>query len=473
MEDSEKAQALKILADGVRRREKVGRLKTVASVRVSPGGYLAAASILTFASVLLLRSENETWALLALVAAWLMMPALALTDRIVFDGKSLSHRGPVPFLSQLISGRKQQLSISDVERVDTNAVRTLRRGGRVRYRYRSEVMGRGLSFVVASGGKSYRKMVRTLFLLIPDPKLDSRTRELRDYLCEPGSIGREIESLGLASPAVLDNALADLKNRFANRPPLSESQSAPDLERARLLRQLANQLRVAGRLTESREAFRRALIVLPRDARLIYEFGRLLRSQASAMSDARLLSRARAALRLSSLRADEDADLLAWIGESQVECGDVQRAERTLHRALNLDSKNFRARVELADLALRNGKLAHVIHHYGDAAQMAPDKALTLYARREADYYARLNDDDDYLSAELRRIEWLQNATRVRRLAARITNASILVALIAPYLNSTISGLGWSLASCSLFAWIGAFSLSKVLADRRKPRTAE
>ena len=230
---------------------------------------------------------------------------------------------------------------------------------------------------------------------------------------------------------------------------------------------------VWGRLAESREAFRRALIVLSQDGWLIYEFGRLLRSQASATSDARLLSRARAALRLSSQRTGNDADLMALIGESQVECGDVERAERTLRRALTLNSQSFRARIELADLALRNGKLAHVIHHYRDAAQVAPDKALTMYARREGDYYARLNDDEDYLSAELRRIDWLQNAVKVRRVAARMTNASILIALIGPYVHSTVSGIGWSLASCSLFAWIGAYSLGKILADRRKPRPAE
>ena len=473
MDDSGKVQALKSLAEAVKHREKAGRLRPVASVRVSPGGYLAAASILTFASVLLLRAENDTWALAALLTAWLVIPVLALTDRIVFDGKALTRRGPIPFVFQLISGTRQQLGLPDFERVDTNAVRTLRRGGSVRYRYRSQVAGRGVSFVLASGGKSYREMVRELFPLIPDQKIDSRTQELRDHLCEPGSFTRDIESLGLASPAVLDNAIADLKNRIANRPSSAESQSTEDLERARLLRRLANQLRVAGRLTESREAFRRALIVLPRDARLIYEFGRLLRSQASAMSDARLLSRARAALRLSSLRAGDNPELLSSIGESQVECGDVERAERTLRRAVVLEAQSFRARVELADLALRNGKLAHVILHYRDAAQMAPDKALALYARREADYYARLNDDEDYLSAELRRIDLLQNATRVRRVAARITNASILVALIGPYINPTIGGLGWSLASCSLFAWVAAFSLSKILADRRKPRPAE
>ena len=473
MEDSKKVQVLKTLADTVKQREKVGRRNPLASVRVSPGGYLAVASVLTFASVLFLRAEDDIWALAALTVAWLVMPALAFTDRIVFDGQSLTRRGPASFVFQLISGRRQRLSLSDFERVDTNAVRTLRRGGSVRYRYRTQVSGRGISFILASGGKSYRAMVRELFPLIPEQKIDSRTRELRDYLREPGSFNRDIKALGLASPAVLDNAIADLRNRLASRPVSTESQTEHDLERARLLRRLANQMRVAGRLTEAREAFRRALIVLPQDAVLIYEFARLLRSQASASSDARLLSRARAALRLASLRSGDDADLLSWIGESQVECGDVERAERTLRRALVLDSRNFRARIELADLALRSGKLAHVIHHYRDAAQTSADKALTLYARREADYYARLNDDEDYLSAELRRIDWLQNATRVRRVAARIINASILVALLGPYVNATIGGLGWSFASCSLFAWIGAFSLTRVLADRRKPRPAD
>ena len=473
MEDSEKVQALQTLAAVVKERRNAPRLKPLASVRVSPGSYLAAASILTFVSVLLLRAENDVWALAALVLAWLVAPLLALTDRIVFDGQSLTRRGVVPALFRFISGEIQQLAIADVERVDTNAVRTLRRGGSVRYRYRTQISGRGRSLVFASGGKRYREMVRRLFPLLPEAKIDARTRDLRDYLCEPQSFAGGIKKLGLASPAVLDNAIDDVRSRIASRIPHSDSQLETDLERARRLRQLANELRVWGRLSESREAFRRALIVLSGDAWLIYEFGRLLRSQASAASDARLLSRARAALRLSCSRAEADADLMALIGESQVECGDLTRAERTLRRALTLDSQNFRARLELADLSLRNGKLAHVIHHFRDAGLVAPDKALNLYARREADYYARLNDDEDYLSAELRRIDWLQNANRVRRVAARITNASILIALVGPSVNATIGGLGWSLASCSLSAWIVAYSLSKVLADRRKPRPVE
>ena len=469
MEESGEVQALKTLAEAARWREDAVAPRRLAAVRVSPGGYLATSSVLTFASVLLVRSDREVWALIFLGVAWLLIPALAFTDRLVFDGRSLTRRGVFPFIVQLISGTRQRLNLGDIERVNTNAVRTLRRGGRVRYRYRSQIFGKGMSFVLVSGGKSYRTMVRELLPLIHDQKVDARTRDLRDYLCEPRVLARNIQQLQLASAAVLDNATSDIKERIANRRSISEPHSAADLERAVLLRQLANRLRVAGRLRESREAYRRALIVLPQDAGLIYEFARLLRSQASATGDARLLSRARAALRLASSRAGEDSTLLTLIGESLVECGDVNLAERILHRAVGLPDQNFRARVELADLALRNGKLAHVIHYYRDAARLVMDKALAVYARREADYYARLNDDEDYLVVELRRISWLQNATRVRRLAARVTNASILFALAASYLDPTVGSLGWALASSSLFAWITSLFVGKFLASRWTP----
>lgn len=473
MEESGKVQALKTFVDAARLREGTEPQKRLASVRVSPAGYLATASVLTFAAALLLRSDREIWALVFVAAAWLLIPALALTDRLAFDGRFLSRRGIFPFLSGLVSGTRQRLNITDFEKVETNAVRTMRRGGRVRYRYRTQVFGKGISFAIVSGGKSYRQMLRELLPLVGDQKIDARTRDLRDYVCEPRLLARNIKHLQLASSAVLDNATSDLKERIAHRRSLGDMHSAADFERAALLRQLANQLRIAGRLRESREAFRRALIVLPKDAGLIYEFARLLRSQASANGDARLLSRARAALRLASSRAQGDSSLLTLIGESLIECGDVTRAERTLQRAMALGAHNFRARVELADLALRNGKLAHVIHYYRDGARLAPDKALGGFARREADYYARLSEDEDYLIVELRRINWLQNATRVRRLTARVTNGSILFALAVSYLDPTIGGLGWALASSSLFAWMGALFLGKVLANRWTPRPAE
>jgi len=477
MDETKQIEALKSLADAANERSRPGKRIWVASVRVSPGAYLVASSVLTFCAGLLLRSEHDVWALLAIVVAWILLPALALTDKIAFDGQLLARRGVVPFIFQLLSGHKQQLSVVEVERVDTNAVRTLRRGGRVRYRYRSQITGKGTGFVVASGGRRYREMVQRLFPTIHDDKMDLRTRELRDYLCDPKSLSRELDWLKLASSDVLDNATAEFKlggkREHTEEKADGYEVSATDVERAILLRQLGNKLRIAGRLREAGEAFRRALNVLPHDGRLIYDFARLLRSQASARGDARLLSRARAALRLSAMRADEDAALLSLIGEGFLECNEAVRAERSFQRAIELEPQTFRARLGLADVALRNGKLAHVIHQYRDAAHQASEKALVRYARREADYYVRLNDDDDYLSAELNRINWLQTLTRSRRIAARVTNSSILVALIGTYADHAISGIGWALASSSLMAWLGSLLAGKLLSARRKPRPVE
>ena len=471
MNETKQIQVLKSLAEVARARKQAGKRNYLATVRVSPGAYLALSSVMTFLAALLLRSGREGWALIIVLVAWGLVPALAVSDRIAFDGEVLVRRGLVPFLRHFVFGKREQLSVADVERVDTNAVRTLRRGGLVRYRYRSQLVGKGTGFVLASGGARYREMVRHLFPLILDNKLDLRTRDLRDYLCDPKLLRQEVKSLQLASPDVLENATSDFK--LGGRSETTETGAGVSgiaVERAVHLRRLGNRLRIAGRLKEAGEAFRRALIVLPHDAWLIFDFARLLRSQASAEADANLLARARAALRLSSMRADEDARLLALLGESLLEYNDVTRAERNFQRALELEPATYRARLGLADVALRSGKLAHVINQYRDAAAATTEKSLVAFANREADYYFSLNDDDDYLSSELRRINWLQTLSHMRRLAARITNASILIALLGPYLNSTIGSMGWALASSSLLAWLlGLFGTHLLGRRKRSP----
>ncbi|HZE72237.1 MAG TPA: hypothetical protein VE135_22235 [Pyrinomonadaceae bacterium] len=474
MNDIKQIEALQAIAEA-KERQSAGTSKRLASVRVSPGAYLAAASLFTFTSALLLRSGNNAWALVAVAIAWLLIPILAFTDRIIFDGERLTRRGIVPSIAQLLFGSGWRLNLLDFETVETSAVRTLRRGGSVRYRYRSQIAGKGVQFVFASGGKSYRRMVRVLFPLIHEDKLDGRSRDLRDYLVEPRSLEKKTKLSQLAPANVLAGAATDFKlgGKKIDEESLSEPTSALRVEKANLLRRLANELRVAGRLAEASEAFRRALNVIPREAWLLYEFARLLRSQASANADARLLSRARAALHLASIRAGGDANLLALIGESTLECGDVKRAQRVFHKALHIDSKNLKARFGLADVALREGKLAHVIHHHRDAATIAAEKSLALYARREADYYARLNDDDEYLGAELRRINLMQHASRVRRLAGAVTNAAILLALVGGYFDATLAAMGWSLASSALVTWLVSLVGTRFLSTRRKPRLQE
>ncbi len=474
MSETDQIDTLKALTEVAREREQPRMGFRLASVRVSPGSYLAAASVLTFVSVLLLRSERDLLALTCVVIAWLIIPALALTDRIEFDGQFLVRRGLGPYLMRHIAGRQKKLSIEDFEKVDTQAVRTLRRGGRVRYRYRTMIVGKNTEFTFASGGRGYRQMVRQLFPLIHQDKLDLRTMELRDFLCEPKPLNHQVHSLQLASAEVLDGATLDFKLGGKREKSQDEKECAEaavlDHERAVLLGQVGNKLRIAGRLNEAREAFRRALIVVPKDGRLIFQFARLLRSQASSLSDRKLLSRGRAALRLSAMRAENEPELLALVGESFLEWGETMRAQSSFQRTIELQPENFRARLGLANLALREGKLAHVIHQYRDAASTASDTALTRHAKREADYYAMLNDDDDYLSAELQRINWLQHFLKVRRLAARVTNASILVALIVPYFDPAVAGVCWSLASAALIAWISSLFAIRLLAKRRTPR---
>lgn len=473
MNESKELESLPALAEVQEVRERAQKKPTIASVRVSPGPYLAFASVATFVAALMLRAHYDTAALILLLSTWLLLPVLALSDRIGFDGRSLRRQGPMASLLKLLFGYRKQLSIDDFETVETQAVRTLRRGGRVRYRYRTQITGKGKEFVIVSGGHYYRQFVRELFPLIHESKLDNRSRDLRDYLNDPSFLNRKSQLSQLASSDILDftNSEFKLGGKPHRRTEVPEvPATAEELERARLLRRLGNELRVSGRLREAGEAFRRALNVRPHGAWLIYDFARLLRSQASAQADARLLSRARAALRLASIRAENDLVLLPLIGESFLECGDSLRARRALERVVDLDSGNFKARIGLADIALREGKLAHVIHHYHEAARVTSEQALARYARSEGDYYMQLNNDDDYLAAELRRINWLQTVTRIRRLALRVTNASVLLAVVGGFVDPLAGSLGWSLASSALITWLLTVFATRMLFTRSKHR---
>ena len=472
MSETKEFNSLPVLSEVQEERERAQKRSTIASVRNSPGPYLAFASVVTFVAALFLRANQDALALILIGAAWLIVPVIALSDRITFDGSSLRRQGPIASLLHLLFGYRKQLALDDFETVETQSVRTLRRGGRVRYRYRTQITGKGKEFVIVSGGRDYRKLVRELFPLIHESKLDNRSRDLRDYLNDPRFLNRKTQLSQLAPSDLLDVTRPDFKlgRKITRRSDQPETPPTPEeLERALLLRRLGNELRVSGRLREAGEAFRRALNVRPHGAWLIYDFARLLRSQASAQADARLLSRARAALRLASMRAKNDMVLLPLIGESFLECGDAMRARRALEKVVELDSGNFKARVGLADISLREGKLAHVIHHYQEAARVSSEQALARYARSESDYYMQLNNDDDYLAAELRRINWLQSVTRIRRLALRVTNASVLLALIGGFVDPAAGSLGWSLASSALIIWLLTLVGTRMLFARSKP----
>ena len=123
-EFSKDFDTLPALEEVSQQRERARKQPTIASVRVSPGPYLTVAAVLTFFAALLLRIQHDGWALLLVSAAWLILPLLAFTDRIVFDGLSLRRQGPISSLLHLLTGYRKQLWIDDFETLETHAVRT-------------------------------------------------------------------------------------------------------------------------------------------------------------------------------------------------------------------------------------------------------------------------------------------------------------------------------------------------------------
>jgi tetratricopeptide (TPR) repeat protein len=308
--------------------------------------------------------------------------------------------------------------------------------------------------------------------LIADAKMDVRSCELRDYLVEPKGIEASLRLLNLASSSVLANAI-DLPRRLqraATKEPrkTGSARQAPDTARGILLQRVANELRLGGRWRQAAEAFRRALILLPGDGRLLFEFGRFARSQGNALRNPRFHRRARAALRLSAWIGRNDPPLLARLAETNFEFGEIETASKLFRQALAGEPKLFRAELGLAEIALRDGKLAHVIHHFAASAAVAPDAALTNFAQREIDYYSQLNQDDEYLSKELRRVSWLQNVLNARRLTTRLTAAGLSLVLFGSVVYETITVIGWAVATTALIAWCGLMFSGRLLSHRRE-----
>ena len=171
------------------------RRKKVASVRMSPGGYFVLAAIFTFAAVICLRTHRDLLALTLIVGTWTTIPSLILTDKLIFDGVELKRTGLSAFLKQLLHRRLSVLAISDVERVEATSLRTMRRGGNVRYRYRVDVMGNDCVFTFASGGKQFRRMVHAVLPHIQEHLLDARALSGGRKVRVQGVVERQKERL--------------------------------------------------------------------------------------------------------------------------------------------------------------------------------------------------------------------------------------------------------------------------------------
>ena len=438
-------------------------------VRVSPNSYFTALFLATFFTALLVYLEYDQSALVLSISSWILLPFFIWTDRISFDGTELVRTGFIPRLWNRINGSKDRLQLDEVEQVETQALRALKRGGNVFYRYRTTISGKDHKFILASGGEDYRLMIRKLFPMLAENVLDNRSIELRDYLGEPKETLMKAEFARIPSTDVLENSLNEFQNPDLYR---TKKRRAPvigneDWEKADYLRSLANELRLSGHLLQALEVFRRALYLKPKDGWLLFEFARCLHSFAGAERNERLERKAIAALRLAEKRADDDDELLARLGESYFQYGEWQRARKVFQKALEVAGESFRSVRGMAEISLREGKIAHVIHHFATANRLAETPALRRWTQNETDYFTRLNDDDEYMDMEISRVNLLESLERGKRTSLKIALFGlpwIIIGLL--FEESLIVNLGWAVSCVSLLIWVGMIMSKNTLSAR-------
>jgi len=292
------------------------------SIRVSPHSYLTTILLGTYLAALFFYLEIDIVGGILFVVSWIIIPFLALNDHVSFDGKRLTRTGLIPRVWAWFNQSRRRLKISDIEQVETHAVRALKRGGNVFYRYRTVLRGKGVSVTIASGGEEFRRIIKGILPRLAENVLDNRSIELRDHLADPKETLMKAQFAHIPPADVLEGAL----HKGPRTKRATPSAALPEEEKADDLRSLANELRLSGYLVQALEAFRRALLLRPRDGRLLFEFARCLHSFAGSARDRDLERRALAASRLSEKHAGGDDELLVRLAEWYFEIGDWRRA---------------------------------------------------------------------------------------------------------------------------------------------------
>src|SRR5690606_5655182 len=274
----------------------------------------------------------------------------------------------------------------------------------------------GVSFYIASVSDNYHTLIKRIAENLPEEVLDTRTIEVRDYLGERKETLSKAARMKIPPSDVLEDSLSVVAKR--SKPHLPNLISVSDLDPEKL-RQVANELRLSGSLLQAIEAFRRALLGRPKDGWLLMEFARCLESFAGSERDLNASKKAAAIMRLAEMRAGADADLLTRLGETYFQFGDIKRAEKMFRRSKEAVGDSFRALRGMAEIALREGKIAHAILNFSSANSAAKTTALRRWTRRETEYFSHLNENDEYMELEISRVNLLGKLARVKLASLR------------------------------------------------------
>lgn len=443
------------------------------SVRVPAYSYIAAVFAGSFFSALAFYLEIA-WAGYAIfLTSWVLVPSLALTDRVVFNGKRIYRSGVLPRTWAYLTGTRFWLKVRDIEQVETRIVPTIKRGGKVFFKYDTSLRGKGVEFLFASGGKDYRTFIRRVFPNIAQEVMDAGSIEVRDYVTDPKDTKKLARRSNIPSADVLEHAFKGSKTRMKRRPGERhpDSPETPEtLEKAGMLRDLGNRLRLSGSLLQAMESFRRAARLQPENAWLLFDFARCIQLLAGSERSPRLERQATAMMRLAERRAGKDGELLARLGESYFEVGEWDRAGIAFKKAIDSIGEQYRSVRGMAEIALRDGKLAHVVHNFSAASRLAESSAARRWSKGEAEYFYRLSNDDEYMEMELGRVNLLDSLDRWKRTTLRLCLLGFPVIGLGLYFDdSTVANCGWFLSGGMLVLWMVILTGSRMFTARIAP----
>ena len=399
--------------------------------------------------------EFVTIAYVLFVFSSILVPALALTDRIKFNGKRIYRAGLLPKAWAYFTHSRFWLKARDIEQVETTVSPVFKRGGRVYFRYKTHIRGKGMQFSILSGGGDFGRFVRTLFRDLPEEVLDAGSLEVRDYYGEHRNARTLARKSDIPPADVLEHAFKSSRfGRPRREAETVRAEAGPETERAGSLRLLGNQLRLSGALLQALESFRRAASLKPDDGWLLFDFARCIHSFAGSEGDVRLERKAAAMLRLAERRAGNDGLLLARVGEGYFQLGEWRRAGIAFRKAVDSVGEHFRSIRGMAEIALRDGKLAHVVHNFSTASRLAESAAARRWSLAEADYFSRLSNDEEYLEMELGRVNLLNALDRWRRTTLRLCLVGFpFIGLGLYFEDRTTANCGWILSGGMLILW--------------------
>jgi tetratricopeptide (TPR) repeat protein len=440
-------------------------------LKISPpfGGYFFGLFVVLFVVCFLLYIEKAFLALFMFVFASIFVLMLSTTDKIVFDGRSISRTGIFPRIWAYINGQKTKISLDSINQIETSILLTLKKTKKVSYIYKTVICSFESCLVFASSiNDNYRAFMKALVSGVNKEALDFSSLEISRYTFQEEKVLAEAKALKLFpddSTGGLQLDLLLLKNRNDDTDDFKASPNSDEMM-AKRLRNLANELKVLGYLPQALEAFRRALALKPKDTWLHFEYSRCLQLFAESEKDGRFAKKARAYLRLSRIHGRGDAEILTYIAEAYLQYSDLNKARKTFQMALERKEENYRALLGLAEIALREGKIASVIHYLTKAQTVAKTDAFREWTSKEIAYFAKLNSDLSYVEKEMSRIGWLEKTYFGKKLALWIFLTGFPLIVLGTFYEQSLGAVGWTLSTLSLLGWIGLNASASFLTQR-------